>query len=105
MLAISSSPAQAGGYLFQAWRDQEAWTAEKYRRFDRRANAAGLETARNESSCSGLNLGSIAVLRRVVVSALVAAMGGENDGHFAGRAARFRWSPLHGTRGYLAGIA
>jgi hypothetical protein len=20
---------------FQAWRDQEAWTAEKYRRFDR----------------------------------------------------------------------
>jgi hypothetical protein len=22
---------------FQAWRDQEAWTAEKYRRFDRRA--------------------------------------------------------------------
>jgi hypothetical protein len=34
MLAISSSPAQAGGYLFQAWRDQEAWTAEKYRRFD-----------------------------------------------------------------------
>jgi hypothetical protein len=30
---------------FQAWRDQEAWTAEKYRRFDRgRAHAVGLAT-------------------------------------------------------------
>jgi hypothetical protein len=36
--SVSAVPGALAGFLdadFQAWRDQEAWTAEKYRRFDR----------------------------------------------------------------------
>jgi hypothetical protein len=59
-----------------------------------------------EPEPSSINEKTIADFARVVEqTGILKQEGGENDGHFAGRAARFRRSPLHGTRGYLAGIA
>jgi hypothetical protein len=49
-LAGTLSAASSTEADFQAWRDQEAWTAEKYRRFDRRERMpAGLESADDQT--------------------------------------------------------
>src|ERR1700676_2254958 len=53
---------------------------------------------RNESSRSGLNLGSVAASSRGRRVSGSDEPGDENDGHRARRAARFRRSPIHGTR-------